>query len=99
MRIHSVSFIGTISRTRSSSLGSKLIQEGPFAIIRNPLYAANFLITLGFVIFTNIQWIIVVATLGFIIQYHFIVIFEESILQNKFGDTYTKYQNYTKKHS
>jgi protein-S-isoprenylcysteine O-methyltransferase Ste14 len=92
IRIHSVSYIGTISRTRSSSLGSKLIQEGPFSLIRNPLYAANFLITLGFVIFSNIQWIIVVATLGFIIQYHFIVIFEEAILQDKFGDTYTKYQ-------
>ena len=92
IRIHSVSFIGTISRTRSSSLGSKLIKEGPFSIIRNPLYAANFLITLGFVIFSNIQWIIVVATLGFIIQYHFIVIFEEDLLQKKFGDTYIEYQ-------
>ena len=37
IRIHSVSFIGTISRTRNSSLGSKLIKEGPFSIIRNPL--------------------------------------------------------------
>ena len=50
-RIYTVAFIGTVSRTRSDSTGQKLVTNGPFGIVRNPLYVGNFFIVLGFALF------------------------------------------------
>lgn len=90
-RIYSVAFIGTISRTRSQSTGQKLIIEGPFAYVRNPLYVANFLITLGFTVFGGLIWLIGLTVLLFAVQYFFIVRYEENLLSAKFGEEYEEY--------
>ena len=56
LRIYSVAFIGTVSRTRSGSLGASLVREGPFKWTRNPLYLGNFIIVLGFACFVGVFW-------------------------------------------
>lgn len=91
LRIYGVAFIGGVSRTRTASLGSKLVTAGPFAIVRNPLYVGNFLITLGLSIFSGVFWLILVAMILFSIQYYFIVLYEESQLFREFGDEYETY--------
>src|SRR3989338_4039911 len=58
IRIYSVSFIGGISRTRKGSLGAKLVTEGAFSIVRNPLYVGNFFIILGVCLFSSVPWLI-----------------------------------------
>jgi protein-S-isoprenylcysteine O-methyltransferase Ste14 len=90
-RIYSVAFIGTVSRTRSSSTGSRLITTGPFAYVRNPLYVGNFLITTGIAIYSGTVWIMILTILAFATQYFFIVEYEESILREKFGAEYDSY--------
>lgn len=90
-RIYSVAFIGTVSRTRSSSTGSRLITTGPFAYVRNPLYVGNFFITAGIAVFSGTIWFIVLTVLAFAVQYFFIVEYEESILREKFGAEYDSY--------
>ncbi|MCX6129103.1 MAG: isoprenylcysteine carboxylmethyltransferase family protein [Proteobacteria bacterium] len=90
-RIYSVGFIGTISRTRSQSTGSRLIVEGPFSYVRNPLYLGNFLITFGFAVFGGNLWIIALAVALFALQYYFIVAYEENLLTAKFGEEYEAY--------
>ncbi len=91
-RVYSVSFIGSISRTRSDSTGQKLIVSGPFAFVRNPLYVGNFFVSVGFAIFSGVFWIVAVTAIAFIVQYFFIVKYEEAILTKTFGEDYISYR-------
>jgi protein-S-isoprenylcysteine O-methyltransferase Ste14 len=91
-RIYSVAFIGTVSRTRSSSTGSLLIKEGPFSWMRNPLYVGNFAIVIGVATFSGIPWLVLLTLVAGIIQYFFVVHYEESLLVEKFGDEYNQYR-------
>lgn len=92
VRIYSVAFIGKVSRTRNtSSMGAQLIQEGPFAWVRNPLYVGNFFIAIGISIFSGLVWLVILTGVLFAIQYYFIVNYEEEHLNTTFGDTYHQY--------
>jgi protein-S-isoprenylcysteine O-methyltransferase Ste14 len=90
-RIYSVAFIGGVSRTRSESLGARLIQEGPFRFVRNPLYIGNFFIVLGLVVYGGVAWFAVLTLIAFAVQYYAIVHYEERLLQESFGTAYTEY--------
>ncbi|MDD9951391.1 MAG: isoprenylcysteine carboxylmethyltransferase family protein [Zetaproteobacteria bacterium] len=92
IRIYSVAFIGTVSRTRSTSLGENLITSGPFFWVRNPLYLANFLIVTGVGIFSAKIWFVLVVTLLFFVQYFPIIQYEEQLLEERFGDEYRSYR-------
>lgn len=91
-RIYSVGFIGTVSRTRSQSTGQKLIDEGPFAYVRNPLYLGNFGITAGFGLYGGVVWIFLLTVFLFWLQYYFIVHYEENLLTDRFGEEYEVYK-------
>jgi protein-S-isoprenylcysteine O-methyltransferase Ste14 len=92
LRIYSVAFIGSVSRTRNTtSAGANLITSGPFSWMRNPLYVGNFLITLGIAVFGAVSWVVLIAVLAFAFQYHCIVKYEEELLKKKFGQTYMTY--------
>ncbi len=91
-RIYSVGFIGTVSRTRTQSTGQKLITEGPFSYVRNPLYVGNFGITAGFAIFGGVAWIFLVTIFLFALQYFFIIRYEENLLTDRFGNDYVEYK-------
>lgn len=93
IRIYSVAFIGTISRTRGlSTTGGALVTTGPFGVVRNPLYVGNFFITLGILVFGGSLGVLVVGVLLFAAQYYFIVKFEEDLLLQKFGRQYDDYR-------
>lgn len=88
IRIYSVAFIGSISRTRKNRTGGKLITSGPFGFVRNPLYVGNFFISVGVAVFAgNIYFSALTAAL-FAFQYYHIVKYEESWLKQSFGDEY-----------
>jgi len=90
IRFWGISYIGGVSRTRSDSTG-KLIQSGPFGRMRNPLYVGNFILSFGAVVIAGIWWFIPIFIVLFAIQYHFIVLYEEENLRNKFGSFYKSY--------
>ena len=48
LRLWGVCYAGSETRTTGSVGGTYLVVSGPFAYIRNPLYAGNILIYLGF---------------------------------------------------
>ena len=91
IRIYAVAFIGCASRTRSDSLGGKLVTNGPFQWVRNPIYLGNFFITLGLTLFGGVEWIIVLTMLAFGFQYYCIIQYEERLLSDKFGDEFRQY--------
>lgn len=93
IRIYSVAFIGSISRTRKNRTGGKLIQEGPFGYVRNPLYVGNFFITMGVAVFGGNLWVMAIAAVMFSVQYYYIVQYEENLLLETFGDEYVAFCN------
>jgi len=90
-RAYGVAYIGTVSRTRSHSNGD-LVDTGPFAITRNPLYCGNFLIYTGLALAAGVWWLPILVAVMFCIQYVPIVLWEEKKLKVLFGNAYERYQ-------
>lgn len=94
IRIWSVSFAGSETRTTSGVGGTYLVTQGPYGIVRNPLYIGNILIYtgLGIMSYALFPYLQIFALFFFLFQYYCIIIAEENFLQNKFLDTFTIYK-------
>jgi len=90
LRIWAVGNSGSTTRSRNL-IADRLVTEGPYSIVRNPLYNGNFLITLGFSVIANAVIMIPIVIIYFYIEYYPIVLREEHFLLEKFGDEYKKY--------
>lgn len=90
IRLWGVHHIGAVSRTRSERLGP-LIDSGPFAHVRNPLYIGNVLLWLGFAVSARLPWLVPVVFALLAIEYHAIVRWEERLLETRMGAPYRDY--------
>jgi protein-S-isoprenylcysteine O-methyltransferase Ste14 len=90
IRLWGVRHIGAISRTRSDRHGP-LIDTGPFAYVRNPLYVGNILLWVGFALTAGLWWLAPVAFALLALEYHFIVGWEEQLLVERIGESYRSY--------
>ncbi len=95
IRIWSVSLAGSETRTTSGVGGTYLVTQGPYSIIRNPLYVGNILIYtgIGIMSYALFPYLQIFAFFFFIFQYYCIILAEEDFLAAKFGDTFTEYKN------
>src|SRR5436190_7880464 len=93
IRLWGVHHIGAISRTRSDRLGP-LIDTGPFALVRNPLYVGNILLWVGFALSARLVWLAPVIVLLLAFEYHAIVRWEETLLTTRLGDPYRRYMTH-----
>jgi protein-S-isoprenylcysteine O-methyltransferase Ste14 len=93
IRIYAVSYAGSETRTTAEVGGSNLVTQGPFSLIRNPLYAGNIFIYLGIGImsYTFFPYLQILAVFFFIFQYYAIILNEEEYLRNQFGEKYALY--------
>lgn len=90
LRLWGVHHIGTISRTRTHRLGP-LIDTGPFAYTRNPLYIGNIAMWLGFALTARLLWLAPLILLLLGLEYHAIVRWEERLLDSRLGVAYRDY--------
>ena len=90
IRLWGVHHIGAISRTRSDRLGP-LVDTGPFALVRNPLYVGNILLWVGFALSARLVWLAPLAAVLLGAEYHAIVRWEEHLLASRLGDAYRAY--------
>jgi len=90
VRMWGVHHIGSVSRTRSERLGP-LIDHGPFAKVRNPLYIGNILLWLGFAISAQLPWLAPFIVVLLALEYHAIVRWEERLLESRMGESYRQY--------
>lgn len=90
IRFWGVHHIGSVSRTRSERLGP-LIDHGPFAKVRNPLYIGNILLWMGFAISAKLVWLAPVIFVLLALEYHAIVRWEEQLLASRMGAPYRDY--------
>lgn len=68
-----------------------LITDGPYALTRNPMYLASFLMGLGFVILLLKWWMITVYMAFFLVWYWPQIRSEQKRLRKKFGQDYVNY--------
>lgn len=94
IRILTVGFAprGTSGRnTEEGQVAEELNTTGIYSIIRHPLYAGNFLMWLGPVLFLKSVWFTLVFFLVYWLYYERIMFAEEQFLRKKFGDAYDKW--------
>ena len=92
IRLIGVSYIGGVSRTKTYSTGQKLIDGGPFSLVRNPLYIGNLFLSTGIIILANVNiYFVLTFVFFFFCQYIPIVLWEESNLKEKFGTEFEDY--------
>jgi steroid 5-alpha reductase family enzyme len=90
IRLWGVHHIGAISRTRTDRLGP-LIDSGPFALVRNPLYVGNIALWVGFALTAQLAWMAPLIALMLGLEYHAIVRWEEHLLLSRLGEPYREY--------
>src|SRR5207247_3536741 len=90
LRLWAVHHIGAISRTRSERLGP-LVDTGPFALLRNPLYIGNIALWVGFAIAARLLWLAPVSVVLLGVEYHLIVKWEERLIEERLGEAYRDY--------
>ncbi len=92
-RFWGVSYAGSETRTTSKPGASKLVTQGPFAYVRNPLYIGNILMYFGISVMSNslVPFLQILSILYFSFQYYFIIQEEETELKEIFGEKYLHY--------
>lgn len=73
----------------------KVVSQGPYSIIRNPLYVFSFLGALGLGLASRHVLILIVLACFFLLYYPLVVLAEEQILTQKFGSHYLVYAGNT----
>ncbi len=69
----------------------ELVQEGPFSIVRNPLYVFSFLGVVGIGMQSGRLTLLTLLIAGFALYYPRVVAREEAFLKAKFGRAYLEY--------
>lgn len=68
-----------------------LVQEGPFALTRNPMYLAFTVLYLGITFVANALWPLVFLPEAIALVYLLAIKREEAYLEREFGGAYTEY--------
>ncbi len=88
IRLWAVGHIGLPSRTRGDG-ATRVVDSGPYALVRNPLYVGNILMFTGLGVMAW-PWVALAGPL-LALEYHFIVRWEESNLTTRLGEPYADY--------
>ncbi len=79
-------------KSDNSKSGKKLIQDGPYTLVRNPMYLGIILIGLGVVLFVLEFWVFILFVLLFAFRYWELFVKEEKTLAEVFGEQYLIYK-------
>jgi len=71
----------------------RVVREGPFSVVRNPLYVFSFLGVIGIGLQSGMATLLGMLVGAFISYYPQVVAKEEAYLLHKFGDEYQKFLN------
>ena len=69
----------------------RLASDGPYALVRHPLYLGSILLMLGFALLTGMWWNLPLSALIALISFGTAIHSEERFLAEKFGDRWTAY--------
>ena len=88
--------VAGFAKGKTSGRGSSLeadfiVRYGLYSYVRNPLYLGNYLLFLGFLLFSRNLLLLVVGTILFALYYSLIVRAEEDFLLSRFPEVYEEY--------
>ncbi len=69
-----------------------IIQDGPYSVVRNPLYVFSFFGLLGIGLQSGIYSLLLILVISFCLYYRSVVAKEEAFLEHKFGDAFRAYK-------
>jgi protein-S-isoprenylcysteine O-methyltransferase Ste14 len=94
LRFWGVAYAGSLTRVTGSVGAPEVVVAGPFAHLRNPLYAGNVLMYCGIGVMANAlsPWLVIIAVVYFVFQYAMIVSLEEEFLEKEFGEGYLEFK-------
>lgn len=70
--------------------GSGVIREGVFCLVRHPVYLGSILFYFGMLVLT-LSLFTAIAFIAIVIFYHYIALYEERLLLEKYGKGYEEY--------
>jgi protein-S-isoprenylcysteine O-methyltransferase Ste14 len=93
LRLWAASFIGPHSRG-TTLRAPRLVTEGPYALMRHPLYAGNGLVCAGLLVFSGafLPWLPLVFIPAFLVQYALFMAREERFLAAEWGREWKEYR-------
>jgi protein-S-isoprenylcysteine O-methyltransferase Ste14 len=91
LRLWALRYIGPRSRTLFRLVGPHLATTGPYALVRNPLYVANWIIALGLFTVAQVKVMIVVGPALTALLYYIVALVEERGLRQEYGEEYEEY--------
>ena len=80
--------IGTSGRNTREQAANTLTTTGMYSIVRHPLYLANYIIIIGFVMEFHVWWLVLLITCIYALYYERIMLAEEAFLREQFGDAF-----------
>ncbi len=90
IRVWAVGYAGSSTRTRGDRV-KDFVHAGPYRHVRNPLYIANILLYSGVGLLFGNPLMAAIIFVYSIVQYAFIVAYEEEILVGTFGVQYDEF--------
>jgi len=91
IRIWALMHIGPKTRTREIC-AERLITSGPHSHCRNPLYLANFIKILGFMVVSGNALFAMVVALFYLVEFSTMIPYEEGFLAEKFPEAHRCYR-------
>jgi protein-S-isoprenylcysteine O-methyltransferase Ste14 len=80
VRVWAAGYIGPTAR-KNTFVGNYVITNGPYRLIKNPLYVGNFSLVIGVILlFTPPVWFATIIIIAFLIEYSIIVMSEQNYL-------------------
>lgn len=86
-----------LKRAKTTPLFQKpttnILQSGPYARSRNPIYISVFLQFSGLAFLVNTWWLILILPILYVYLRYGVIAYEEQYLKQKFGDEYRAYKS------
>ena len=85
---------GFIPKYRTEVIGAPvLVTWGPYKWVRNPLYAGNFIMGLGWAVMVGWLWVFAFSAAFLFLYWLIIIPAEEEFLESKFKDSYRSFKS------
>lgn len=93
LRVAIVGFVpaGTSGRNAARQKADALNTTGMYSVVRHPLYFANFVVFIAFILLFKSLLLVLFMGLAYFLYYERIMMAEEKFLEDKYGDRYRQW--------